>query len=365
MPRLKICVLTPRYSIAGVALAQLRFARALASAGHDVDLIIAHVNYGLTVPDLPGVNMILWDYPQVRSLLLPLRRYLRTARPDVVFAAEDHLTTILLASAVLARSKVKISGSSRVSPITTFSNKPLTKKWFLKQGLERMFWRADALTCVSRDMVDQFRQVFTDPPHVCVYNIVDDASARERLAEPLDEEWLTDKQLPVVMAAGTLTWRKNFALLIDALSILKQRGVIVRAIILGEGHKRRELEQQIADEGLQAQVKLPGAVANPLKYFARADVFVLTSRFEGLPNVLIEAMVAGCTPVATDCPTGPAEVLTDDRFGYLVPTEDPASMADAIERAIQTPATKEALAEAVTPFSEDAVIRRHFEVLGL
>lgn len=357
--------MTPRFAVAGVPLAQLRFARALAAAGHDVDLIIAHVNDGLTVPPCPGVKVIIWDYPKVRSLFLPLQRYLRSARPDVVFSAEDHLTTIVLASAVLARSTAKISGSSRVSPLSTFSNIPLTTKWFLKQALKRLFWRADALTCVSQDMVSQFRQVFTDPPHVCVYNIVDDASARERLAEPVDEEWLTDKQHPVVLAAGTLTWRKNFGLLIDALALLKERGVTVRAIVLGEGHKRVELEQQIARYGLQDQVKLPGAVTNPLKYFSAADVFVLTSHFEGLPNVLIEAMVAGCTPVATDCPTGPAEVLTDERFGYLVPTEDAPRMADAIERALHRPASKEALAEAVRPFSEDAVIKRHFDVLGL
>lgn len=363
--KLKICVISPRFAIAGVPLAQLRFARALAAAGHDVDVIIVQVNPGLTVPEVPGVRIMKWDISKVRGIIWPLRNYLRQAKPDVVFSAEDHLTTILLMTAVLAGSNAKISGSSRVSPLTTFSNTPFTKKWVLKNALRSLFWRADALTCVSKDMVKQFHQVFDKPPHVDVYNIINDASARERIAEPIEEPWLTDKKLPVLVAAGTLTWRKNFGLLIDAVALLKQRGVTVRTIILGEGHKRPELEKQIADYGLGDVVKLPGAVANPLKYFAHADVFVLTSRFEGLPNVLIEAMVAGCTPVATDCPTGPAEVLTDKRFGYLVPTEDAPAMAGAIEEALKHPITEEALAEAVAPFSEQAVIARHFEILGL
>ena len=104
---------------------------------------------------------------------------------------------------------------------------------------------------------------------------------------------------------------------------------------------------------------------NPLKYYAQSDVFVLSSLVEGLPNVLVEAMMCGCTAVSTDCPTGPREVLRDGKFGYLVPVRDPEAMAAAIQKALDYPTPASLLAEAVSPFEVNTVIDRHFEVLGL
>ena len=368
---MKILVVTPRYAIAGVPLAQLRFAQALASEGHEVDFMIGRVDSHLTLSDLPGVNVIALDRPQVRHMAGPLYRYLRTARPDVVFSAEDHLNALVLLLAIAARSKAKISGSSRIPPFDTYSDfgtysdQAFTKRWWLKQVMRLVMPRADALTCVSQDMVEQYRQVFHSAPHRCVYNIVDDAASRTRMAEPLDEPWLQHREMPVLLAAGTLDFRKGFADLIEAMALLRDRNRQVRLIILGEGPLQAELEGLATRRGLADRVRLPGFTYNPLKYFAHADAFVLPSYAEGMPNVLIEAMLCGCTPVAADCPTGPREVLQGGRYGYLVPMRDPAALADSIEKALDHPIAPEVLAEAVAPFEEKAVIRRHFELLGL
>jgi len=213
-------------------------------------------------------------------------------------------------------------------------------------------------------MVEQYRQVFDSPPHVCVYNIVDDGHSRLRMQEPVEHEWLDRKGCPVLVAAGTLTPRKGFADLIRAMKELSQSRS-ARLIILGDGPLRSELEALIVELGLSNVVKLQGYVENPLKYFARADIFVLSSYAEGLPNVLVEAMMCGCTPVSTDCPTGPREVIQDGKYGYLVPMRDPAAMAAGIEEALDNPIPKDRLAESVRPFDEETVIERHFELLGL
>ena len=363
MKKLKIAVVTPRYMISGVALAQHRFARALAARGHDVDLVIGRTDDGLAIPASSGVNLILLGRPKVRHMAAPLWRYLRRARPDVVFTAEDHLNTLVLLTAIAARSKAKISGSSRVTPFDTYSNRPLSKRWLLKQLTRLTFRRADALTCVSKDMVDQYRTVFgRRAPHVAVYNIVDDGTSQQRMLEPVDEPWLTNKQGPVVIAAGTLAPWKGFSDLIAAFALVRSDA---RLIILGDGPLRDVLETQVERLGLGKRVKLPGFAYNPINYFARADVFALSSTVEGLPNVLVEAMLAGCTPVATDCPTGPREVLDGGRFGYLVPVSDVAAMAAAINHALNHPIASELLAEAVRPFKEATVIDRHFGLLGL
>jgi glycosyltransferase involved in cell wall biosynthesis len=363
---MKICVVTPLYAIAGVPLAQIRFARALAGQGHDVDLVVGYVGPEYVFPAIAEVRVHVWNHKRVTGMLFPMIRYLRSVKPDVVFSAEDHLTAIVLLATILSRAKAKISGSSRVLPSdrVAYSDKLLSKGWFLKQLMKSVMWRADALTCVSEDMVDHYRQVFKSPPHVCAYNIIHDRQSGTRMQAPVEHEWFLDKECPMLVAAGTMTKRKGFADLIHAMQILTQKRQ-ARLVIFGEGPLRNELEALVIKLGLSKVVSMPGVIENALRYFAKSEVFVLSSYAEGLPNVLVEAMFCGCTPVATDCPTGPREVLQDGKYGYLVPMRDPVAMALGIEHALDHPIPRALLAEAVRPFEERAVLQRHFEVLGL
>lgn len=361
MPRVKILVATARFTITGVPLAQARFAAALARAGHQVTYLVGHCPPDLELPDLPGVATAVLGSAQARAMLPGLWRHFRAEQPDVVFAAEDHLTCTVLCAAILAGSRAKISGSSRVPPFDTYSNRVLSKRWVLKQLMRGLAWRADALTCVSQDMVELYREWLPGLGHQCVYNIVDPAALSGRMAEPVNDPWFGDDRPPPIMAAGSLLPYKGYADLIRALALLPDE----RLLILGEGPQRAELEALVAQLGLEQRVRLPGRAANPLKYFARARVYALSSHFEGMPNVLVEAMACGCTPAATDCPTGPRELLAGGRYGYLAAVGDPASLAAALRQALDRPIPPELLAEAIAPFAEDRVIRRHFELLGI
>lgn len=363
---MKITIVTPRFTLTGVPLAQVRFARALAKRGHQVTLVMGYVESEYVLPEVSDVHVESWNQPKVRGMLWPLICHFRDEKPDVVFSAEDHLNSIVLLAAILSGSNVKTSGSSRVLPTDrhAYSNKLFSKGWFLKQLMKMVMWRANALTCVSRDMVDHYRQIFRNPPHVCVYNIIKDQNSINRSQEQVEHVWLLDKEYPVIISAGTMTKRKGFADLIHAFSILSASRP-VRLIILGDGYLLNDLADMVKQLGLEDKVSLPGNVQNPLKYFSHSDVFVLSSYAEGMPNVLVEAMMCGCTPVATDCPTGPRELLQGGKYGYLVPMHDPTAIAAAIEQALNNPIPKELLAEAVRPFEESAVVERHFEVLGL
>lgn len=364
---MKICVAVSLFSRTGVPLAQLRFARALAERGHEVDFIVGGID--ARYPDTPypecaGVTVIAFGQTKVRNMFFPICSYLAAAKPDVVFSAEDHFNGVFLLAAIATRSRSKISGSSRVPPSDSYSNAIFSKRWFKKQLLRAVMWRADALTCVSYDMVDDYRTFFRQSQHVGVHNIIVDELSKASSLEPAEHPWFAGRDFPLVIAAGTLTTRKGFADLIEAMGLVpRQRGF--RLLILGEGPLRPELQEQIDTLGLADCVRLHGLVENPLKYFACADVFALSSYAEGLPNVLVEAMMCGCTPVATDCRTGPREVIGNDKFGYLVPVGDPEAMARAIESAIDQPVSRERLCQAIESFSADAVVARHFELLGL
>jgi len=347
-----------------VPLAQVRFARALARYGHDVDLVIGHIKEGYEFTPPSELNCLILECRNVRSMFKPLKIYFSSNHIDVIFSAEDHLNAIVTLANIFSGSKAKISASSRVTPFDTYSNTIFTKRWVLKNINRFLMSKVSVLTCVSKDMVKQYQAVFNNAPHVCVYNIVSDGASAARMQESIDHPWLLSKDVPVVIAAGRLAPWKGFSDLINAFALVRAKRQ-VRLLILGDGPLRGELQQQITALGLDRSVQLLGYVANPLKYFSRADIFTLSSHVEGLPNVLVEAMMCGCTPVATDCPTGPREVLDDGRYGYLVKPRDPGSIADGILKALDHPVPREQLAEAVRPFEEKAVISRHFELLGL
>ncbi len=361
---MKMCVLVARYAVSGVPLAQIRLARALAARGHEVDLLVGYVADEYDVPVVEDVNTIVLDSPKVRFLLSDIVTYLANAKPEIVFSAEDHLNAIVLISAILTRSKTKISASSRVTPFDTYSQRLFSKRWLLKQIMRGIMWRADVLSCVSKDMVEQYHQVFGNTRHICIYNIVKTPAAERLMLDQVDHPWFHDRSSPVLVAAGQLGPWKGFTDLIRAVGALSKRRS-VRLMLLGDGPQRAELQALIQELGLSEDVALLGHVSNPLKYFAHADAFVLSSLVEGMPNVLIEAMMAGCTPVSTDCPTGPREVLGSGRYGYLVPVGDPQALSSGIEIALDNPIPADVLAEAVRPFEEQTIIDRHFEALGL
>lgn len=361
---MKVAFFTARYSHSGVPLAQIRLANLFLERGYDIDFIVGYVPDDLKLPHLEGINTIILNKPRVITMFGSIIKYLYKRKPEIIISAEDHLNAIVLLSAIVARSQAKISVSSRVTPFDTYSNKIFSKGWILKHFMNIVERRADALVCVSQDMIQQYKTIFKNSRHQCIYNVVKDRHSKERITESVDELWLTNKTSPIIISAGRLAPEKGYFDLIMAVKELSKTQD-VKLIMLGDGPMKGEIENLIEKENLASIIKLVGFQKNPLKYYSRADVFVLSSYVEGLPNVLVEAMMCGCTPVSTDCPTGPREVLQNERYGYLVPMHDPKSMAEGIKRALNNPIPSERLLEGVKAFTEDEVFSQYEKVLGL
>ena len=136
-----------------------------------------------------------------------------------------------------------------------------------------------------------------------------------------------------------------------------------KLIILGDGELRKKLELLVKNLNLSKRIVFLGYVENSLKYFKKADVFALSSIVEGLPNVLVEAMMCGCTPVATNCPTGPREVLMDWKYGYLVEMRNSESLANGLLKALNKPISNQLLNQAIKPFKDTEVINHHLKIL--
>jgi len=362
---MKITFFTARHSISGVPLAQIRLAKLFKEKGYkDIDFIYGYCPENLERPNLEEINLINFDKSRVIYCFIDIVKYFIKNKPDIVISAEDHLNSLVLMAAIITKSKAKISVSSRVTPFDTYSNKLFTKRWFLKHFMNFVEKRADVLVCVSKDMIKQYKTIFKNSRHICIYNVVKDNNSINRMNEMVVEDWLVNKNVPVIISAGRLAPEKGYKDLILAIKEIKKSRE-VKLLMLGEGELRKDLEELIKQENLTENIKLLGFQSNPLKFYKNSDVFVLSSYLEGLPNVLVEAMMCGCTPVSTNCPTGPAEVLKNGEYGYLVPLKNPKKLAEGIISALENPISKEKLYEGIEDFTEDKVFEQYKKYLEI
>jgi len=363
---LKILVISPVYSLSGVPLGQLRLAESLGNLGHDVDLIYGCKKYS-KIKKTKKIKIIFFNKFRVVGMFIPLLKYLITNKPDVIFSAEDHLNLITVLACIFTFSKAKITTSSRVTPIDTYrnSNNIFSKGWFLKKLFPITHWKADAMTCVSKDMVGQYKRIFGKTKQVHAYNVVKDKESGDRMTEKVNNSWFNDKKCKFIIASGALAKWKGFDDLIKAASILDKKNVNFKLLIIGDGPERSSLNRLIKFYKLNKKVIIIKSVINTLKYFYNSDIFVLSSRVEGMPNVMIEAMMCGCTIVATNCRTGPREILGKDEYGYLSKVNNPVDLSESIMKATKRKISLKKTKKILEQFTADKVIKRHFSLLKI
>lgn len=356
-----------------------------ATSGHSgVDRIVANllpafeaVEHRFDLLTIAGHGPYLDSLPaNVRAVALPARhrntvlpalvQYLRRERPATLLTASHRLNR----AALLARAFARVPGhvTLRMGMSLTGLAEDLGPRRSRRLFRSMRFWypRAEAMVAPSAGVaadLQMYAGVARERLHVIPNPIVDDAFER-RAAEPLDDHWFGERQVPVILAAGSLEPRKDFATLIRAFARVRAERV-ARLIILGEGRERERLEHLAGELGVAADVRLPGHVTNPYPWMARAAVFALTSRREGSGAVLVEALACGTPVVATDCPSGPGETLQDGAVGPLVPVGDDAELAGALRAILDAPPPRERLLAAAEPFNTRVAAERYLAAMGL
>lgn len=251
-----------------------------------------------------------------------LRRVLRAERPDVALAL---MTTanVLLAWAA-AGLRLRRCGSERVHP----PQLPLGRGW---ESLRRVsYGRLDAVTALTAKSATWIR-AHTRARRVSVIPNAVPWPLPEQAQFLLPTNFLPDARR-VVLAVGRLTPQKGFDVLIATFAELAGSFPDWDLVIIGEGEQRPALEQAVALTGLRGRVHLPGRAGNLATWYARADLYVMTSRFEGFPNSLAEAMAHGLPAVSFDCDTGPGDIIRHEVDGLLVPAQDTAALNEALGR---------------------------------
>lgn len=344
--------------------------------GHKVDLVTV-VEGGALAEQVPReVNCIYLNpychrflpskgYRKLKLFLsrIALSNYIKAHNPDLLLSAASHSS--LTAIAARRYSKTKTPLVLRLSSHLTASHTGmlnLLRRWRYKTAC-KWFSEVDAVIAVAGEIADDIIENTTIAADrvSTIYNPTYTPELLKKAQQPIDHAWLTEQHIPVLLGVGRLVERKDFVTLIQAFAeVRKQRPA--RLMILGEGSRRKELMNCARDLGVEDDIELPGFVSNPLSYMSRASVFVLSSRCEGLPGVLIEAMAAGCPVVSTDCPSGPAEILCAGKFGSLVPVADVNAMAEAIIQTIDHPGSTSELKDRATSFSVAAAVDKYIKV---
>ncbi|MGE0483660.1 MAG: glycosyltransferase family 4 protein [Gammaproteobacteria bacterium] len=254
-----------------------------------------------------------------------LRRTLASCDADVVVAHGDSTNVLtLLASPGLGLRTYVVE---HVDP----RQHPLPRSWRLLRHLA--YRRATAIVTVSRGILDALPHALRRRAY-CIWNPISEPPAGPLPA--LDGE--------LIVAMGRLTAQKGFDLLLEAFAAVRATRPGLRLRIYGEGPARAALEAQRRSLGLDAAVDLPGATSEPAAALRAGKLFVLSSRYEGFGLVLAEAMALGLPVVATDCPSGPADIVRDGVDGLLVPPGDVAALAEAMARLLDDPVLARQLA---------------------
>ncbi len=229
----------------------------------------------------------------------------------------------------------------------------------------RLFHGAAHFVGVSRGVSDSLAAAVAIPREniTTIYNPVVTPEVHVRAAEQPSHPWLLDGGAPVILAAGRLSKEKDYPTLLRAFARLVGRRPC-RLVILGQGERKGELEGLAQDLAVAHRISFAGWVENPFAFMSRASLFVLSSIYEGLPTVLVEAMACGCPCVSTDCPAGPAEILEDGRYGPLVPVGDETALAEAMERVLDQPPDGRLLRERATDFSAERSVTAYEQLIS-
>ncbi len=307
---------------------------------------------------------------RARSVLLPLARHLRSLRPAHVISTMNYVNVIVIVSNLLAGgpAKVHVTVQNHLSSELQCSSYSLRDRKVVLPAMRLLYRLATSVVALTDEMANDLSQVIGLPREkiVVLPNLVDLARIDREVAKndkPV-HPWLTDKARPTVVSLGRLVPQKDYATLLAAMALLP-RSERPRLLIFGEGPERSMLEMQISDLDLSEEVILAGITTDPFSVLSHATLLVLSSQWEGFAMVLLEALAVGCPVVATDCPTGPAEILENGRFGSLVPVGHPDAMANAIRKALLRPPRAACARRRAEDFAATAGAARYIEALGL
>ncbi len=362
-----LAIFLPSLTGGGAERAMLNLARSFSQRGILVDLVLLS-REGAYIDQVPSnVRVIDFGGRKLAMSFHLLWNYLHQEKPTILMTTLDEPSLAALWIRALSRLIQADRHVSNMPIIVNVQNNISTESQHSKRWKTRLmplfaklfFPWAEAIVPVSEGVGEDLIHLGIPAEQVkVIHNPIVTPALFSQASEPIEHPWLIPGHVPILVAVGRLTQQKDFSTLLQAFA--KARAIRpMKLIILGEGELRSELEALMHQLDIQEHVSLPGFVANPFAYVARSDLFVLSSLFEGLPTVLIEAMAVGTPVVATDCPSGPYEILQGGQYGPLVKMSSINELASAILLRLDQPRNSEWLQQRASKYSIDESVNAY------
>lgn len=357
----RVAIFLPDLRIGGAEKLHVALAAEWLRQSVQVDFVLGHAQ-GELMSCLPhGARTFDLGASRFRSSIAPLRRYLRKERPDALLAAMWPLTAIAPIAARVANYRGRVVVSEHAPLSLAYANHGLFHAAMMKASMSVGYRLADIRTGVSSGVADDMATLSGLPRERIgvIHNPAasGQATSRDRL-NPFD---LATQKGPIILSVGTLKRVKRHDLLIQAFAALERANATL--CIIGDGPERTSLEALVRNMGLHGRVLLPGYQTDPGPWYAHADLFVLSSSYEGFGNVIVEAMEQGTPVVSTDCPFGPREILANGKYGALVPVENLDALTKAMAEALACEHDRAALKRRAKDFSLDKSAQAYLKVL--
>jgi glycosyltransferase involved in cell wall biosynthesis len=359
---MKIALFLPTLCCGGAERVMVNLARGFAERGLEVDLVLARAE-GPYLAEVPkDVHIVDLNARRLLRSLPGLVHYLRRERPVAMISTLNHANIIAIWARQMAKAPLVLIIREDNTMSVSAANELRIRDKLLPHLMQLFYPWANEVIAVSHGVAEDLIERIGLPAEKVkvIYNPIVTPDLFIKAQESLDHPWFRSGEPPVILGVGRLTKQKDFSSLIHAFALVRKERP-ARLMILNEGEERPRLEALVRELGLEQDVALPGFVDSPYKYMKRAAVFVLSSKYEGLGNVLVEAMACGTPVVATDCPSGPAEILGGGKWGRLVAVGDVNALAQAIFRTLDAPIS--AGIEDIEIFTLDYAVARYAEIM--
>lgn len=348
----------------GAERVMLDLAQEFAQLGHEVEFVLMRPEGEFLAEARAKHSIFDLDAPRARNVVPALARYLRHRRPDALIAAMWPLTALAPIAARIARFPGKVLVSEHAILSRQYAQRGRLHGLTLRLSAFVGYRLASARVGVSRGTCADMAALSRMPQDrfETIHNPVRPTTApAPKALETATNLWGTGG--PRILTVGNLKPEKNHALLLRAFALLPHPEA--RLMLLGQGQNEAALRGLAAELGIAERVIFAGFHPDPAPFYATADLFVLSSDHEGFGNVIVEALSFGLPVVSTDCPSGPAEILENGKYGRLVPVSDAASLARAMDAALDSPIDRDALRRRAADFAPEIAARKYLDLLGL
>jgi glycosyltransferase involved in cell wall biosynthesis len=335
----------------GAERVMINLARGFLGNGMTVDLVLVKAEGPYLSQLSSDLKIITLNSSRLISSLLPLVNYLKETNPSILMSALEDTNLIALLAKRIARVSTRVIVTVHNNLSREAQNATQLKRRLTPFFVKLFYPWADKVVGVSSGVAADLLAMGLPSTKIhYIYNPIVTPELKVKLEEPLTHQWFLPNQPPVILGVGRLTQQKDFPTLIRAFSqVRKQRST--RLVLLGDGEERVSLKKLVDDLGLGNDVMFLNFVSNPYIYMAKASVLVLSSAWEGFGNVLVEAMASGTPVVATNCKSGPAEILDNGKYGRLVDVGNVSEMATAIVETLSNSPDKNILRERAYEFT--------------